>query len=331
MSSQHNDTLEKTKVLILGDIIVDFYLQMNPGPSLSLSVGGGPAVTAIALARVDILPVLNSILGDDFLGKVARNLLEEAKVNVSHVRMEKNAMTPFFFANCDANYLDLTAINSQKTLSPDLLFKCKIDPENVTEFFALHTCSSTLRIRNYREFLSSYLQPFLNKNILISFDINLRLETWQSPELARERILNSIGYFHLVKCTCEELFFLTECSELIDSATQILNLGPHVLCVTDGKRGCHLFTHNLNQHLPAFKITCSDSLGAGDAAMAAILVKLSEFITGPNELHNLDREQIIQVTTWANAAGAITASRQGASIAAPYKEEIEKLISSQRT
>ena len=76
--------------------------------------------------------------------------------------------------------------------------------------------------------------------------------------------------------------------------------GCEVICVTCGERGCAVFADGKYCEVPAFRVEVADTVGAGDAFSAA-------FLHGINQGWDAD-----QTGRFANAVGALVASRSGA-------------------
>jgi len=134
------------------------------------------------------------------------------------------------------------------------------------------------------------------------YDMNLRDSHWSLDLVKRLSRLASI--VKLNEAEAETLFRLCRFSPTYSvenfcrywSATY----GPDMICVTLGKLGCAIWSGGVLREFPGFSVQVADTVGAGDAFSAAFL----------NALHlgwPLDR-----VASFANAVGAIVASRPGA-------------------
>ena len=76
--------------------------------------------------------------------------------------------------------------------------------------------------------------------------------------------------------------------------------GCETICVTYGERGCAVFRDGVYCEIPGFKVEVTDTVGAGDAFSAAFL-------------HGMAQGWDAHLTgSFANAVGALVASRQGA-------------------
>jgi sugar/nucleoside kinase (ribokinase family) len=87
-----------------------------------------------------------------------------------------------------------------------------------------------------------------------------------------------------------------------------------MLCVTLGPRGAMLLDGERLHHVPAFQVAVVDSTGAGDVFRAALIYALLRGDDPPAMLR------------FANAAAAISCTREGAIGGAPALPEVEKLL-----
>ena len=78
---------------------------------------------------------------------------------------------------------------------------------------------------------------------LLSYDPNLRLPLWPSPEEAREQIMSIWDKADVIKVSDVELEFLTK-SDKIDDASALSLWHPNLklLLVTLGDHGCRYYT-----------------------------------------------------------------------------------------
>ena len=88
---------------------------------------------------------------------------------------------------------------------------------------------------------------------------------------------------------------------------------PHLI-VTLGSRGACIVQSGQTNYVPTFPITPVDTTASGDAFNGALAVALAQNCPLP------------EAVRYANAAGAITATRPGAQPSLPSKEELEQFM-----
>jgi fructokinase len=82
-------------------------------------------------------------------------------------------------------------------------------------------------------------------------------------------------------------------------ANWLIKGGLSLVCVTDGARGCRVWTNHEKIMVPGVPVTVADTVGAGDAFTAALLTQTLEGAPLPRALR------------FANAYAALVASRPG--------------------
>jgi fructokinase len=134
------------------------------------------------------------------------------------------------------------------------------------------------------------------------YDMNLRTGHWNLPLL--QRLSRAATVLKLNETEAEHLFFLTFGSQEFSledfcrywSSTY----GIEVVCVTLGSKGCAVFAADSLHTFAGYSVRVADTVGAGDAFAAAFL-------------HGLNAGwPMQQIAEFANALGALVASRPGA-------------------
>jgi ribokinase len=91
-------------------------------------------------------------------------------------------------------------------------------------------------------------------------------------------------------------------------------LGVPNLVVTLGSRGAAILQNGQTTLIPSFPITPVDTTASGDAFNGALAVALAK------------GQSIMEAVRYANAAGAITATRPGAQPSLPTREELDQFM-----
>ncbi|KAH6786516.1 pfkB-like carbohydrate kinase family protein, partial [Perilla frutescens var. hirtella] len=111
---------------------------------------------------------------------------------------------------------------------------------------------------------------------LLSYDPNLRLPLWPSPEVARKEIMSIWDKADVIKVSEDELSFLTQ-NDVVDdaSAMSLWHDGLKLLLVTLGEKGCRYYTKNFRGAVDAYRhLKKVDTTGAGDSFVGAVLSKI---------------------------------------------------------
>jgi ribokinase len=97
-------------------------------------------------------------------------------------------------------------------------------------------------------------------------------------------------------------------------SARLLKMGPRAVVITLGQRGAYLAKGERRLIVPSFHVLAADATAAGDAFNGALAVALAE---------GQDLEQAI---VFANAAGALAATKVGAQSSLPARSEVEALL-----
>jgi fructokinase len=135
------------------------------------------------------------------------------------------------------------------------------------------------------------------------YDINLRTGHWNLALVQRLSRLASI--VKLNEMEAETLFSLTSSQDEAFSLESFCSrwasaYGIDVICVTLGPAGCMIYDDGSFHRVPGYNVAVCDTVGSGDAFAAA-------FLHGYNS-----GWQIPKAAQFANALGAVVASRAGA-------------------
>ncbi len=98
------------------------------------------------------------------------------------------------------------------------------------------------------------------------------------------------------------------------AANALCALGPAAIVLKLGERGCLIADERAPRVIDPFPVEAVDTTAAGDTFNAALAVRLGAGDT------------IDAAARWANAAAAVSVTRQGAQTSAPTRAEVEKLL-----
>jgi ribokinase len=99
-----------------------------------------------------------------------------------------------------------------------------------------------------------------------------------------------------------------------DAATALLQRGVGAVAITLGADGVYVATRELRELVPGYRVAVRDTTGAGDVFNGALAVALAEQMS------------LGEAVRFANAAAALSVTRDGAQPAAPRRSEILALL-----
>ncbi|MET0899290.1 MAG: 5-dehydro-2-deoxygluconokinase [Mycobacterium sp.] len=308
---------EPLDVLAIGRSGVDIYpLQIGIGleqvESFGKFLGGSAANVAVAAARLGNSAALISGAGDDPFGKFVRDELARLGVDNRFVATHGEYPTPVTF--CEIFPPDHFPLYFyRKPSAPDL----QITPGEIDED----------AVRNARLYWSTVTglseEPSRSAHFaawsardrapLTVLDLDYRPMFWESPGAATEQVQRALTQVTVAVGNREECEIAVGESNPHRAADALLDLGVELAIVKQGPRGVLGKTRHSSVTVAPNEVDVVNGLGAGDAF-------------GGSLIHGLLRDWPLEKTLrYANAAGAIVASRLECSTAMPTAAEVAAL------
>ena len=276
------------KILCFGELLWD-RLPSGSKP------GGAPMNVALHLKRLGQSPWFASRVGNDEPGRELIAFLKNNGLKTGLVQRGKTLPTSEVQVKIDDK-----GIPAYKICEPvawdNIAWTQKLEERSRNAGAIIF---GTLAARN--EITKSTLLNLLNTKAFRILDINLR-----PPYDKQETVEILLSRCDFLKMNQDELRLVSSWldTERFNTEDQISALANHFglsgICVTCGEEGAILFTGNQFYRHPGYKVKVADTVGAGDAFLAA-LVHSFQLKKSPEES-----------LAWACAAGALVASKEGA-------------------
>ena len=304
-------------VLAIGRSGVDIYpLQIGVGlenvESFGKFLGGSAANVAVAAARLGNRTALVSGVGDDPFGTFVRNELAELGVDNRLVTTHDEYPTPVTF--CEIFPPDNFPLYFYRRPSaPDLQIRAdELDLDAVrsaTLYWSTVTGLSEEPSRS-AHFAAWEARGRSRHTVL---DLDYRPMFWDSPAAATEQVRKALQHVTVAVGNREECEIAVGESNPQRAADALLDLGVELAIVKQGPRGVLGKTRHSHVSVPPNDVDVVNGLGAGDAFGGSLCHGL---------LHGWPLEKTLR---YANAAGAIVASRLECSTAMPTAAEVAAL------
>jgi sugar/nucleoside kinase (ribokinase family) len=270
----------------------------------------------VALARLGLPAAFCGVTGDDPFGRRLRNLLASERVSVETMREAAGFATTLAFAWKDRNGDG----HFQLVRGADRLLNAgDIEAAEIASMSAIVIGSVALSDEPSRRAIEIAVESAHEAGVPVCLDLNVRPSLWTGSEQLDEALAPLWGMTTLLKLSLDDARLLYGSDQ--DAETIFKwgrGYGIRHIVVTDGRRGCwYANPGGAPQHLPAFKVQSVEPTGAGDAFTAAIVSRLIA-----NEWSGIGRED----AEFAAAAGAITATREGAIDSLPTRAEIASFL-----
>jgi 5-dehydro-2-deoxygluconokinase len=314
--------------LVIGRSGVDIYpLQTGVGlehvESFGKFLGGSAANVAVAAARLGNRSALISGVGDDPFGRFVRAELANLGVDNAYVSIHDEYPTPVTF--CEIFPPDHFPLYFyRKPSAPDLqIRRDEIDADavraarlywsTVTGLSEEPSRSAHFAAWEARSGASEATGPDRSRAPLTVLDLDYRPMFWATPADATAQVQRALGHVTVAVGNREECEIAVGESNPRKAADALLDLGVELAIVKQGPRGVLGKTRHSSVTVPPNEVDVVNGLGAGDAF-------------GGSLIHGLLRNWPLEKTLrYANAAGAIVASRLECSTAMPTADEVAEL------
>ena len=314
------------KAICIGELLIDFVsttpdVTLAEAPGFVKAPGGAPANVAVGLAKLGMDAGFIGKVGADAFGDFLRETLQQNSVDTDYLIAGDGSRTTLaFVATRSDGMKDITFYRhpgADIQLSPD-----EIDTNYIQSAALFHYGSVSLSHSPSREATLHAIQSAKMGGAVLSYDPNLRLMLWDNAADAKHWIWEVMPYADVVKISEEEWEFVTGDVGLEQGIKRILRLGVKLLVVTLGERGCY-YTNGITEgFVDGFIVDVVDTLGAGDAFVAAMLVQIIQH----TDLLSLEKVQLDAIMRYANAAGALATQKVGVIPALPTPSEIENFL-----
>jgi 5-dehydro-2-deoxygluconokinase len=304
-------------LLAIGRCGVDVYpLQTGVGlehvKSFGKFLGGSAANVTVAAARLGNRSALISGVGDDPFGRFVRAELASLGVDNRYVITHDEYPTPVTF--CEIFPPDHFPLYFyRKPSAPDLQIRAdEIDVDAVRSARLYWSTVTGLSEEPSRSAHFAAWQARARAPLTV-LDLDYRPMFWSSPADATEQVQHALGQVTVAVGNREECEIAVGESNPHKAADALLELGIELAIVKLGPRGVLGKTRRSSVTVPPNDVDVVNGLGAGDGF-------------GGSLIHGLLRDWPLEKTLrYANAAGAIVASRLECSTAMPTAAEVATL------
>ncbi|MGN1014719.1 MAG: carbohydrate kinase [Butyricicoccus sp.] len=308
------------RVVAIGELLIDFVPQekgcaLREVTHFERVAGGAPANVAAAVSRLGGRGAMVSQVGDDAFGEHIIDVLKNNGVDTTYVFKTKQANTGLAFVSLDAT--GNREFSFFRNPSADLF----LSPEQITEDMladtaVMHFCSVDLVDWPVRKAHERMIALAKEKNVMVSFDPNVRLPLWDTPAECQKTIREFLPLADIVKLSDDELEFVTGYHDEAEAAKQLLAGNCRMLILTKGENGSSVYTRSASAHVPAVRVeTVVDTTGAGDSFAGSFLFQLVRRGCTLDTIEQLTEEELKQFLTFSANYAARTIGKKGAVMA----------------
>jgi fructokinase len=300
-------------IWVCGEVLID----LIPGADgvRVPHVGGGPANTAKALARLGHdVQFIDGISTDEY-GVAARKELVDDEVKLD-LALTSDKPTCLAIVSLDANGGASYEFKIDGTATFDFDLKWLPDPSRYKPQ-VLHIGTLVTVIQPGADVLYDWAMQVAEFAPIV-FDPNIRPSVMGDHDLYEAAVEKWAALSSVIKVSDDDMAWLYPNQKYEDVAQRWLNDGAALVVVTRGSNGIIGFTADGAVEVDGAKITVADTVGAGDTVGAIIVEAMIE-----KGILTLTGDVLKATLHRAAVAAGITCSRKGAQ--PPYKHELKNV------
>ena len=297
------------QVWVVGEVLIDL---IPDGAERKAVVGGGPANTAKALAKLGIDTQFIDGISSDKYGQMALKELHNDNVKLDFVHFSDKPTCLAILA-LDSSGAASYEFMIEGTATFDFSASWLPEPQSLKPSL-LHIGTLATVIEPGASVLFGWAQKVASVAPIV-FDPNIRPAVLGDRDDYVKKVEKWVEISSAVKVSDEDLNWLYPDKAIDEIVNKWLEEGVQLVVVTLGDKGITAYRKNEQISVDAVKVVVADTVGAGDTVGAILVEAIIE--SGLEKLHG---EVLKKMLDRAAKAAAITASRTGAN--PPSKEEI---------
>jgi ribokinase len=304
------------RIAVIGNINVDFVFcvprlpkegETLPGEGFFTAPGGKGANQAVAAARLGADVAFIGAVGDDDLGERMLKGLEADGIDVSRVRRDPSSHT--------GTALIMVLGNGENSIVVAFGANLSVGPGDLEQHAPLLRFSDALLLQ-----LEMRVET-VDAAIGLGRDAGCRVILDPAPARPESQLPGRWRAVDVLSPNETETEIMLGCPPLasledaLAAAEALAHKGPEVVALKLGARGSVVLSSGEGFVAPAFPVEAVDTTAAGDAYTAGLAVALSESLS------------LGDAARFANACGALAATRYGAQPSMPRRADVEALLS----
>lgn len=305
------------EALTVGRVGVDLYPE-QAGPlrhveTFAKFLGGTATNVAVGAARLGRRTAVLTKVGPDDFGTYVREALAGFGVDASYVGTAPDLLTPVVFCALDPPD-DPPLLFYRLPTAPDLtLTEADVPWQLIADVPLLWLTGTGVSVEPARSTQHAMLQHRGRRRWTV-LDLDWRPMFWPSPEDAQREYGLMLEHVDVVVGNRSEVAVAVGTAEPDEAARRLLAHGVEIAFVKKGGDGVLVATADGMTTVPPQPVEVVNGLGAGDAFGGALVHGL------------LAGWDPVRCARYANAAGAIVASRLACADAMPTLDEVEALV-----
>ncbi len=298
-------------IWVCGEVLIDL-IPDGSGERIA-HVGGGPANTAKALARLGHDVYFIDGISSDKYGQMSRQELLDDEVKLD-LALNSDKPTCLAIVSLNQNGGASYEFEIDGTATFDFSALWLPDPARYKPS-VLHIGTLVTVIQPGADVLYDWAMQVAEFAPIV-FDPNVRSVVMNDRDKYLAAVERWVAISSVVKVSDDDMSWLYPGQQYADVAKRWINDGAALVVVTRGADGLVGFTADGSVEVPGVKVDVADTVGAGDTVGAIIVEAMIE-----KGVLNLTGDSLKAVLHRAAVAAGITCSRKGAQ--PPYKHELK--------
>lgn len=282
-------------------------------PRAKIYAGGTAGNMASAVSRLGRKAYFIGVSGNDSFADFLTKEFETDGVDCEYYVKKNGLFTPLVTAVIDEDKERLLYVWPTEDAAHHQIYPQDIPEEVFDKIGWVHTTGISLREDPCASTVLSFLETCKRRGILVSLDLNLRIEEMGFTGQYYENVMRAVETTHvLFGSGVEELCPLTGKATPNEAARSLVRSDRMVVCRA-GKRGVSIYTDQEELDCPAYEVKVVDTIGAGDGSNAGFVVAASEGMS------------MRDCAQWSNGAAAYVLQFIGAR-SGPNREQLDQLM-----
>jgi fructokinase len=298
-------------IWVCGEVLIDL-IPDDSGERVP-HVGGGPANTAKALARLGHEVYFIDGISSDKYGQMSRQELLDDEVKLD-LALNSDKPTCLAIVSLNENGGASYEFEIDGTATFDFSASWLPDPSRYKPS-VLHVGTLVTVIQPGADVLYDWAMQVAEFAPIV-FDPNVRSVVMNDRDKYLVAVERWVAISSVVKVSDDDMAWLYPGQQYADIAKRWISDGAALVVVTRGADGLVGFTADGSVEVPGVKVDVADTVGAGDTVGAIVVEAMVE-----KGILNLTGDTLKAVLSRAAIAAGITCSRKGAQ--PPYKHELK--------
>ena len=317
--------MKQFDVTALGELLIDFTqngLSNQRNYLMEANPGGAPCNVLAMLAKLGKKTAFIGKVGDDFLGRHLKTVVEEVGIDTRNLLLDEKVHTTLAFVHTypggDRDFSFYRDPGADMNLRAE-----EVNEELIGQSRIFHFGSLSMTHPGVREATKKALRIARENGCIISFDPNLRPPLWNTLEEAKEQIAFGMTQCDVLKISDNEIQWFTGLEDF-DEGIRLLQQTYRIplILLSMGPAGSRAYYRDLRVEVaPFLQKNTIETTGAGDTFCACVLNYVLD-----HGLENLTEAQLGEMLRFANAAASLITTRKGALKVMHSVEEVNELL-----